>query len=104
MLLTQKACKSTPWHFLWQCCALVFQAGRCSIYTYGLVLFQSSDAVNPDRMYDLAAVVVHCGTGINRGHYIAIVKSHRFWLLFDDDAVDVSNTSFASAVMVIYKT
>ncbi|XP_047477992.1 ubiquitin carboxyl-terminal hydrolase 12-like [Penaeus chinensis] len=48
----------------------------------------SSDAVNPDRMYDLAAVVVHCGTGINRGHYIAIVKSHRFWLLFDDDAVD----------------
>ncbi|KAG7169944.1 Ubiquitin carboxyl-terminal hydrolase 12-like, partial [Homarus americanus] len=48
----------------------------------------SSDAVNPDRLYDLAAVVVHCGTGINRGHYIAIVKSHRFWLLFDDDAVD----------------
>ncbi|MPC13409.1 Ubiquitin carboxyl-terminal hydrolase 46 [Portunus trituberculatus] len=49
---------------------------------------QSLDAVNPDRLYDLAAVVVHCGTGINRGHYIAIVKSHRFWLLFDDDAVD----------------
>lgn len=46
--------------------------------------------MNPDRLYDLAAVVVHCGTGINRGHYIAIVKSHRFWLLFDDDAVDVS--------------
>ena len=41
-------------------------------------------------MYDLAAVVVHCGTGINRGHYFAIVKSHRFWLLFDDDLVDVS--------------
>ena len=45
--------------------------------------------MNPDRMYDLAAVVVHCGTGINRGHYFAIVKSHRFWLLFDDDLVDV---------------
>ena len=53
-------------------------------------MIQSEDAVNPDRMYDLAAVVVHCGTGINRGHYFAIVKSHRFWLLFDDDLVDVS--------------
>jgi len=56
-------------------------------------IFQSDDAVNPDRLYDLAAVVVHCGTGINRGHYFSIVKSHRFWLLFDDDLVDVSNLS-----------
>lgn len=48
----------------------------------------SDDAVNPDRMYDLAAVVVHCGTGINRGHYFSIVRSHRFWLLFDDDIVE----------------
>ncbi|EPY74728.1 hypothetical protein CB1_001907053 [Camelus ferus] len=27
-------------------------------------------------------------TGPNRGHYIAIVKSHDFWLLFDDDIVE----------------
>jgi len=53
-------------------------------------LFQSEDAVNPDRLYDLVAVVVHCGSGPNRGHYISIVKSHGFWLLFDDDMVDVS--------------
>lgn len=51
---------------------------------------QSDDAVNPDRLYDLVAVVVHCGSGPNRGHYISIVKSHGFWLLFDDDMVDVS--------------
>lgn len=44
----------------------------------------------PDRLYDLVAVVVHCGSGPNRGHYISIVKSHDFWLLFDDDIVDVS--------------
>lgn len=50
---------------------------------------QSDDAVNPDRLYDLVAVVVHCGSGPNRGHYISIVKSHGFWLLFDDDMVDV---------------
>lgn len=52
--------------------------------------FQSDDAVNPDRLYDLMAVVIHCGSGPNRGHYISIVKSHGFWLLFDDDMVDVS--------------
>ena len=40
-------------------------------------------------MYDLVAVVVHCGSGPNRGHYISIVKSHGFWLLFDDDIVEV---------------
>ena len=34
------------------------------------------------------AVVIHCGSGPNRGHYISIVKSHGFWLIFDDDIVD----------------
>merc|ERR1712080_329160 len=48
----------------------------------------SSDATNHDRLYDLTAVVVHCGSGPNRGHYIAIVKSCGFWLIFDDDIVD----------------
>lgn len=38
------------------------------------------------------AVVIHCGSGPNRGHYISIVKSHGFWLLFDDDMVDVRIT------------
>ena len=57
-----------------------------------MILFiQSDDAVNPDRMYDLVAVVVHCGSGPNRGHYISIVKSAGFWLVFDDDLVDVSS-------------
>ena len=40
-------------------------------------------------MYDLVAVVIHCGSGPNRGHYISIVKSCGFWLIFDDDIVDV---------------
>ena len=55
-----------------------------------LFYLQSDDAVNPDRMYDLVAVVIHCGSGPNRGHYISIVKSCGFWLIFDDDIVDVS--------------
>ncbi|KAL3068438.1 hypothetical protein niasHT_030729 [Heterodera trifolii] len=41
-----------------------------------------------DHIYDLVAVVVHCGSTPNRGHYITLVKSHSYWLLFDDDIVD----------------
>jgi len=59
------------------------------VFPLELRLFNTSDdAVNPDRMYDLVAVVIHCGSGPNRGHYISIVKSHGFWLIFDDDIVD----------------
>jgi len=46
------------------------------------------DAANNDQLYDLVAVVVHCGSTPNRGHYITLVKSHTYWLLFDDDVVD----------------
>ncbi|KAG1698808.1 Ubiquitin carboxyl-terminal hydrolase 46 [Nymphon striatum] len=59
------------------------------VFPLELRLFNTSDdAYNPDRLYDLVAVVIHCGSGPNRGHYISIVKSHGFWLLFDDDIVD----------------
>lgn len=36
----------------------------------------------------MCVCLIHSGP--NRGHYIAIVKSHDFWLLFDDDIVEVS--------------
>lgn len=63
------------------------------VFPFELRLFntvQLEGEETADRLYDLVAVVVHCGTGPNRGHYITIVKSHGFWLLFDDDVVDVS--------------
>ncbi|XP_014677527.1 PREDICTED: ubiquitin carboxyl-terminal hydrolase 46-like [Priapulus caudatus] len=64
------------------------------VFPLELRLFNTShDAYNPDRMYDLVAVVIHCGSGPNRGHYISIVKSHGFWLLFDDDIVDKIDAS-----------
>jgi len=59
------------------------------VFPLELRLFNTSDdASNPDRMYDLISVVIHCGSGLSRGHYISIVKSHGLWLLFDDDIVD----------------
>ncbi|VDN40158.1 unnamed protein product [Dibothriocephalus latus] len=36
----------------------------------------------------MMAVVVHSGSGLNRGHYISLVKSDGIWLLFDDEFVD----------------
>ncbi|XP_039264966.2 ubiquitin carboxyl-terminal hydrolase 46-like [Styela clava] len=59
------------------------------VFPFELRLFNTSDdATNAERLYDLIAVVVHCGSGPSRGHYITIVKSHGLWLLFDDDIVE----------------
>ncbi len=68
------------------------------VFPLELRLFNTSDdAVNPDRMYDLVAVVIHCGSGPNRGHYISIVKSCGLWLIFDDDIVDVGHWVYITA-------
>ncbi|CAF0986446.1 unnamed protein product [Adineta ricciae] len=52
------------------------------------LLNTSEDCTNNDRIYDLVSLVVHCGIGPNRGHYIAVVKRDGSWLVFDDETVD----------------
>ncbi|CAL2036873.1 unnamed protein product [Caenorhabditis brenneri] len=64
------------------------------VFPLELRLFNvSDDAVYGDRMYDLVATVVHCGATPNRGHYITLVKSNSFWLVFDDDIVEKLDVS-----------
>ncbi|XP_032201091.1 ubiquitin carboxyl-terminal hydrolase 46-like [Mustela erminea] len=59
------------------------------VFALELSLFStSSDVVQMDRMYDLVAEVVHCGSGPNPRHCITIVKSRGFGLWFDDDIVE----------------
>jgi len=53
----------------------------------------SKDAVNPETKYDLFAVVVHVGSGINHGHYVSMIKSATTWLIFDDDSIDIIQES-----------
>ncbi|KAF7257016.1 hypothetical protein EG68_04935 [Paragonimus skrjabini miyazakii] len=48
----------------------------------------SGGASDHNWLYKLIAVVVHSGSGPNRGHYVTLVKSHDLWLLFDDEVVD----------------
>ncbi|GMH43250.1 hypothetical protein BSKO_11172 [Bryopsis sp. KO-2023] len=48
----------------------------------------TDDASDCDNVYNLFAVVVHSGSGLNHGHYVSLIKSHGHWLLFDDDQVE----------------
>ena len=65
-------------------------------YPYHLRLFNTTDDVeDPDRLYELYAVVVHIGGGPYHGHYVAIIKTpERGWMLFDDENVEPVDKSF----------
>ena len=66
------------------------------VYPYHLRLFNTTDdAEDPDRIYELYAVVVHIGGGPYHGHYVAIIKTQdRGWLLFDDEMVEPVDKSY----------
>lgn len=66
------------------------------VYPYHLRLFNTTDdAEDPDRLYELYAVVVHIGGGPYHGHYVAVIKTQdRGWLLFDDEMVEPVDRSF----------
>lgn len=60
------------------------------MYPFHLRLFNTTDdAQDPDRLYELYAVVVHIGGGPYHGHYVSVIKTQdRGWLLFDDESVE----------------
>lgn len=66
------------------------------VYPYHLRLFNTTDdAEDPDRLYELYAVVVHIGGGPYHGHYVSIIKTQdRGWLLFDDEMVEPVDKGF----------
>lgn len=58
------------------------------VFPLELRLFNTSDdAEDPDRLYELCAIVVHIGAGPHHGHYIAVIKVGGRWVQFDDDVV-----------------
>jgi ubiquitin carboxyl-terminal hydrolase 9/13 len=66
------------------------------LYPFYLRLFNTTDdAEDPDRLYELYAVVVHIGGGPYHGHYVSIIKTEdRGWLLFDDEMVEPVDKKF----------
>ncbi|ESZ95557.1 hypothetical protein SBOR_4037 [Sclerotinia borealis F-4128] len=65
-------------------------------YPYHLRMFNTTDdAEDPDRLYELYAVVVHIGTNAFHGHYVVVIKTEdKGWLLFDDEMVEPVDKSF----------
>lgn len=59
------------------------------VYPFHLRLLNTTDdAEDPDRVYELYAVIVHLGSTPFHGHYVSIIKTKdRGWLLFDDELV-----------------
>lgn len=67
------------------------------VYPPTLRLFNTTDDTeDPDRMYELYAVVVHIGGGPYHGHYVTIVKNDQTgkWMLIDDEAVEAVDDNF----------
>lgn len=66
------------------------------VYPYHLRMFNTTDdAEDPDRMYELYAVVIHIGGNAYHGHYVAVIKTpDRGWLLFDDEMVEPVDKHF----------
>lgn len=66
------------------------------VYPYHLRMFNTTDDVDdPDRLYELYAVVVHIGGNAYHGHYVAVIKTpDRGWLLFDDEMVEPVDKHF----------
>jgi len=60
------------------------------VYPYQLRLFNTTEDVgDPDRLYELYAVVIHIGGNAYHGHYVSVIKTEdRGWLLFDDEMVE----------------
>jgi ubiquitin carboxyl-terminal hydrolase 9/13 len=67
------------------------------VYPPTLRLFNTTDdAADPDKMYELYAVVVHIGGGPYHGHYVTVVKNDDTgkWMLIDDEAVEAVDDGF----------
>ncbi|KHJ32841.1 putative ubiquitin carboxyl-terminal hydrolase [Erysiphe necator] len=67
------------------------------VYPYHLRMFNTTDDVeDPDRLYELYAVVVHIGGNAYHGHYVSVIKTQdRGWLLFDDEMVEPVDKHYA---------
>ncbi|KUI57226.1 putative ubiquitin carboxyl-terminal hydrolase creB [Cytospora mali] len=66
------------------------------VYPYHLRMFNTTDeAEDPDRLYELYAVVIHIGGNAYHGHYVSVIKTpDRGWLLFDDEMVEPVDKHF----------
>mmetsp|Transcript_9479 Transcript_9479/g.28514 ORF Transcript_9479/g.28514 Transcript_9479/m.28514 type:complete len:389 (-) Transcript_9479:354-1520(-) len=71
------------------------------VFPFTLKVGATSSVEGPngsDALYSLFAVIVHVGSGMDHGHYVAYVKSGGVWLLYEDDNVEPVPESYVSFV------
>lgn len=66
------------------------------VFPFYLRLFNTTeDTEDPDRLYELYAVIVHLGSTPFHGHYVSIIKTKsKGWVLFDDELVIPVDTNY----------
>lgn len=70
-------------------------------FSYNSAFITKCDLLKLTQYILIFWIFVLLSSGPNRGHYITIVKSHGFWLLFDDDIVEVSMLKVMSTTFVL---
>ncbi|CAG7731263.1 unnamed protein product, partial [Allacma fusca] len=66
---------------------------------------RKQNAPNGTNLYDLAAVIVHHGSGVGSGHYTAFAKKDSDWFNFNDSSVKLTQESIvakAKAYILFY--
>ncbi|KKA26493.1 hypothetical protein TD95_004489 [Thielaviopsis punctulata] len=68
------------------------------VYPSHLRMFNTTpQTADPDRVYELYAVVVHIGGNAYHGHYVSVIKTkERGWLLFDDEMVEPVDDNYVN--------
>ncbi|KAF0689565.1 Aste57867_18984 [Aphanomyces stellatus] len=52
-------------------------------------LITDSASIDSTKLYQLFAVVIHIGNGMDHGHYVCLIRCQEHWILFDDESVQV---------------
>ena len=50
------------------------------------------------KHYELYAIIVHLGPGIQFGHYTCVIKHKDRWFLFDDETVQLVDERFLTTI------
>ena len=59
---------------------------------------KEEEMVRECPLYRLSGIIVHLGQGMSYGHYVSLIRSHEFWLKFDDHDVSLADEKLLSMI------
>ncbi|KAM9948181.1 hypothetical protein ACTFIT_001528 [Dictyostelium discoideum] len=64
------------------------------VFPFEIIIQNTTSNIDePDKKFNLFAVVIHVGSGPNHGHYYSLIKCHGVWFVFDDHHIDIREES-----------